>query len=122
MKQKSKITPGDPKNESGLVQMIRMGKSIRHRWVKFNKTEKFILQSSPNTHLMRSFKCSFEYHDYDLDQNVRFLTLFLEIYYLKQLNSVSNKNDINLFVLSDKHMSHPRVSIMQYFTFTNSFH
>ena len=22
-----------PKNESGLIQMIRMGKSIRHRWV-----------------------------------------------------------------------------------------
>ena len=26
-------TPDSPKNESGLIQMIRMGKSIRHKWV-----------------------------------------------------------------------------------------
>ena len=29
-----KKTPEAPKNESGLLQMIRMGKSIRHKWVK----------------------------------------------------------------------------------------
>ena len=29
-----KITPDSHKNESGLVQMRRMGKSIRHIWVK----------------------------------------------------------------------------------------
>ena len=26
-------TSEDPRNESGLIQMIRMGKSIRHKWV-----------------------------------------------------------------------------------------
>ena len=31
---KWKITPEAPKNESGLVQMIAMGTSIRHKWVK----------------------------------------------------------------------------------------
>ena len=30
---KWKITPDAPKNESGLIQMIRIGKSIRHKWV-----------------------------------------------------------------------------------------
>ena len=34
-----------PKNENGLIQMIRMGKSIRHKWVKVavgsNDVEKF---------------------------------------------------------------------------------
>ena len=29
-----KITPDAPKNESGLTQMIMMGKSIRQIWVK----------------------------------------------------------------------------------------
>ena len=29
-----KITPVSPENESRLSQMIRMGKSIRNRWVK----------------------------------------------------------------------------------------
>ena len=34
-KKKKRInTPDVPKNESGLIQMIRMGKSIRHKWVK----------------------------------------------------------------------------------------
>ena len=28
-----KITPEAPKYESGLIQMIRMGKSIHHKWV-----------------------------------------------------------------------------------------
>ena len=27
-----RITPGVPLNESGLIQMIGMGKSIRHKW------------------------------------------------------------------------------------------
>ena len=31
---KMKITPDAPKNESGLTQMIKMGKSIRQIWVK----------------------------------------------------------------------------------------
>ena len=30
----SKITPDAPKTESGLIEMIMMGKSIRHIWVK----------------------------------------------------------------------------------------
>ena len=30
------ITPDDPKNEYGLIQMIRMGNSIRLIWVKDN--------------------------------------------------------------------------------------
>ena len=29
-----KITPDAPKSESGHIQFIRMGKSIRHKWVK----------------------------------------------------------------------------------------
>ena len=29
-----KITPAAPKNESGLAQIIMMGESIRHLWVK----------------------------------------------------------------------------------------
>ena len=29
-----KITPDSLSNESGLAQLIRMGKSIRHKWVK----------------------------------------------------------------------------------------
>ena len=29
-----KNTPDAPKNESGFIQLIRMGKSIRHKWVK----------------------------------------------------------------------------------------
>ena len=33
MKQKWKITPNAPKNVSELIQMIRMGKSIRHKRV-----------------------------------------------------------------------------------------
>ena len=32
-----KNTPDAPKNENGLIQMIKMGKSIRHIWVKFYK-------------------------------------------------------------------------------------
>ena len=32
-----KITPDDPKNERRLIQMIRMGKSIRHKWVQIRK-------------------------------------------------------------------------------------
>ena len=31
---KINISPDVPKNESGLIQMIRMGKSKRHKWVK----------------------------------------------------------------------------------------
>ena len=31
---KIQITPNIPKNESGLTQMITMGESIRHIWVK----------------------------------------------------------------------------------------
>ena len=34
MRQKFKITPNSPKNESGLTQLIRMGESIRQIWVK----------------------------------------------------------------------------------------
>ena len=33
-KYKWKITPDSPKNENGLIQMIRMEKFIRHNWVK----------------------------------------------------------------------------------------
>ena len=33
MKQKWKIDPDSPKNESGLIQVIRMGKSVRHKLV-----------------------------------------------------------------------------------------
>ena len=29
-----KITPDSPKIENGLIHLIRMGKSIRHKWVK----------------------------------------------------------------------------------------
>ena len=29
-----KNTPDAPRNDNGLVQMIRMGKSISHKWVK----------------------------------------------------------------------------------------
>ena len=29
-----KITPGVPNNESGLIQLIMMGESIRQIWVK----------------------------------------------------------------------------------------
>ena len=29
------MTPDAPINESGLIQMIRMGKSIRHIWVNY---------------------------------------------------------------------------------------
>ena len=32
------MTPEDPKNESGLIQMIRMGKYIRHKWVNGTET------------------------------------------------------------------------------------
>ena len=35
IKMKKKNTPDVPKSESGLIQMIRMGKSIRHKWVKY---------------------------------------------------------------------------------------
>ena len=31
---KMKIAPDVPRFESGLIQMIRMGKSICHKWVK----------------------------------------------------------------------------------------
>ena len=31
-----KIIPAAPKNESGLTQLITMGESIRHIWVKFD--------------------------------------------------------------------------------------
>ena len=31
---KIKISPNAPKNESGLVHLINMGKSIRQKWVK----------------------------------------------------------------------------------------
>ena len=31
---KIKFTPYAPKNENGLIQMIKMGKSIRHKWIK----------------------------------------------------------------------------------------
>ena len=33
MKFKNQSTPDAPKNESGLIQMIMMGKSIRQIWV-----------------------------------------------------------------------------------------
>ena len=33
MRQKIKITPDAPKNESGLSQMVTMRESIRHIWV-----------------------------------------------------------------------------------------
>ena len=39
MRQKLKITPNTPKNESGLTQLIKMGKSIRQIWVKIKRTD-----------------------------------------------------------------------------------
>ena len=32
---KMKTFPNAPEFENGLIQMIRMGKSIHHKWVKF---------------------------------------------------------------------------------------
>ena len=34
-----KITPDFPRNDSGLTQMIMMGKSTRQKWVNKNKKE-----------------------------------------------------------------------------------
>ena len=34
--EKWNISPDAPKNESGLIQMIGMGKFIRHKWVKYS--------------------------------------------------------------------------------------
>ena len=36
-KKKKKTTPEAPTKENGLIQMIRMGKSIGHKWVKFHQ-------------------------------------------------------------------------------------
>ena len=42
--ERRKITPNAPKTESGLIQMIRMGMSIQHKWVK--KEEFFLDEAS----------------------------------------------------------------------------
>ena len=39
MRQKLKITPNTPKNETGLTQLIMMGKSIHQIWVKYFQTD-----------------------------------------------------------------------------------
>ena len=33
-----KMTPDAPNNESGFIQLIRMGESIRYIWVKLPRT------------------------------------------------------------------------------------
>ena len=38
-KEEEAQAPGVPENESGLIQMIRMGQSIRHKWVNCNDSE-----------------------------------------------------------------------------------
>ena len=38
-KKTNKKTPDAPKNESGLIQMITMGKTIRHKWVTCKCTQ-----------------------------------------------------------------------------------
>ena len=43
---KEKNTPDVHKKESGLIQMIRMGKSIRHKWVKWVCEERCTLIGS----------------------------------------------------------------------------
>ena len=41
-----KIVPDAPKNESGIIQMIMMGKSIRHKWVKWCRKAKKLEKTS----------------------------------------------------------------------------
>ena len=43
IKKKGKITPEAPINESGHVQMIRVGKSISYTWVKRGPDEDSVL-------------------------------------------------------------------------------
>ena len=43
-----RTTSDAPKNESGLIQMIRMGKSIRHKWVNEQLLPEYYTTSNLN--------------------------------------------------------------------------
>ena len=51
MKWKWKITSDAPNNRGGLIQMITMGKSMRHKWVK----EKFSSDEAERNGLWSGF-------------------------------------------------------------------
>ena len=51
---KKKRYPNAPKNDNGLIQLIRMGNSIRHKWVKIKGKEK-----ERGLSFIASFDCSF---------------------------------------------------------------
>ena len=63
-----KDTHGVPKNESRLIQMIKMGKSIRHKWVKSHNYVYRITIFQCNA-LLSPLNAK---HNYQHNQNLRF--------------------------------------------------
>ena len=55
MESKFKINPDAPKNESGLTQMITMGKSIHHEWVKHGYVKHQLKQTNSGPKVIKLF-------------------------------------------------------------------
>ena len=64
-----KITPDSPIDESGLVQLIRLGNSIRHKWV----------DSSPNTRIISATRIHLSHFESLTRSVVSTLMLYIHV-------------------------------------------